>query len=191
MKIGSHLHWQNAPRLFITIEFCPSQWHRRRTVPPFWPSIRIRTTHWQHSNWRFPPQVRTPRDQETRHDTTTEPETTPTQHYESNQSEKTPSQNWCRPTSYLYGLALRRSSGTTTRVIPTCFHRLVSRSVGWSGNPHLWPQWVVVRIRGCTVRLVSRVLSFSCDGRTVEINIPLESSWSMKLISVDIIVNRG
>ena len=42
-----------------------------------------------------------------------------------------------------------------------------------------------------TVRLVSRVPSFFCGDRTIEINTSLESAWSTKLISVGIIVNRG
>ena len=42
-----------------------------------------------------------------------------------------------------------------------------------------------------TVSLVSRVTSFFCDGRTIEINTSLESSWSTKLTSVGIAVNRG
>ena len=42
-----------------------------------------------------------------------------------------------------------------------------------------------------TVSLVSRVLSFFCDGRVVEINTPLESSWSTKLKSITFDPNRA
>ena len=42
-----------------------------------------------------------------------------------------------------------------------------------------------------TVSLVSRDPSFCCDDCMVEINTPLESAWSTKLISVGTVVNRG
>ena len=41
------------------------------------------------------------------------------------------------------------------------------------------------------VSLVSRVPRFRCGGGMVEINTSIESPWSTKLISVDIVVNRG
>ena len=43
----------------------------------------------------------------------------------------------------------------------------------------------------CTVSLVSHDLSFCCDGRTVAINTPLESSWSTKLKYITFDFNRG
>ena len=42
-----------------------------------------------------------------------------------------------------------------------------------------------------TVSLVSRVPSFCCDGRTVAINTPFESSWSTKLKFVTFDCNRA
>ena len=42
-----------------------------------------------------------------------------------------------------------------------------------------------------TVRLVSHDPSFCYDGRTVEINTPLESSWSKKLKYITFDFNRG
>ena len=42
-----------------------------------------------------------------------------------------------------------------------------------------------------TVSLVSHDPSFCCDGRTVEINTSLESSWSTKLISIAFDLNRA
>ena len=41
-----------------------------------------------------------------------------------------------------------------------------------------------------TVSLVSRVLSFFCDGRMVEINTSIESDWSTKLKSITFDLNR-
>ena len=47
------------------------------------------------------------------------------------------------------------------------------------------------RKKTTTVSLVSRVPSFCCDGRTVEINRSLESPWSTKLKSITFNPNRA
>ena len=41
------------------------------------------------------------------------------------------------------------------------------------------------------VSLVSRDPMFRCSGRTIELNTSLERSWSTRLISVGLVVNRG
>ena len=64
-----------------------------------------------------------------RHDTTTEPETAPTQHYEPNQSEKKQSQNRCRPMACQHGTPVekicRDDSKNHSNLSPS-----VGRSVG-------------------------------------------------------------
>ena len=42
-----------------------------------------------------------------------------------------------------------------------------------------------------TVSFVSRDPNFCCDDCMVEINTSFESSWSTKVVSVGIVVNRG